>query len=282
MKKAKKVLDFLGNLIIYTIPIVNVLFIFSFYCEDAIPFSIYLQLNQYLPKILLVGYCLFFPILLLAKRELYFSPVLFFAAVPMALLIFVSAIVSNGYEKVVSTAKYNNSIYHVTTDIYIDTGLKIKLYKCDRFDLNCEKFDIVSHYQSDPINYELIIDDERDEIHVAWEIEGEKQYVYTFGPHIRNIIDGLRYLNQFYYLTKVIEDGSQDFIYLLYECNAKDKGCHKLPFKYIKASNDSPMPKSLIFNKSGEIQILGAHEELIYSYSDAPKCYVEGCSIPQD
>lgn len=131
-------------------------------------------------------------------------------------------------------------------------------------------------------NADFVVDERMREVHVFH----DGYWVYTDGIQPREILAYEEYKDNIYSLGVYPTYGSSSdwHTYTLHKCEASFTLCQQLPFLYtdtggsfeIKFDESTDELKVYTWNwKTDE-------EVLIYLYGAEPKCYVEGCTIPDE
>jgi len=134
-------------------------------------------------------------------------------------------------------------------------------------------------------SYEIICDARNEETHIITSFT--KRLAFTDGNGQRIYDDGARLGNHQYGLSYDYNENPDLFIYVLYECGLDFSDCHILPFQYhgeyskwasYVAANEEKSELNVYF-----IVYHGTQSEdvLIFTWGEQPRCYVEGCEIPE-
>lgn len=281
MKKIKKVLLVIGNIFLYGVPIIYVFYLLVISIRPHIPLPLFMMANKSLIILLRYGYLFFLPIFVFSKKLNIFRGIIIFALLPYYLATYLS--IRSFPETIIDIVVQDESNFYLTAEE--DSGdrfISYSLYKCNFKSLDC----LLLVEKSGP-NYDwgadLILDQNQNELHFIQSFVGYKTLVYTYALISRDYITQIDSGEYFYTLAETGEEPNIDSKYFLYQCKKDFSSCHQLPFLYELISSESPVP--MYFESADgnqEIQLFDKHGSIIYSYGDAPKCYVEGCSIPQD
>ncbi len=178
-------------------------------------------------------------------------------------------------------AQLGENKYHLTTQRETWGHLRLKLYKCGNYDLHCEQlpFDREDHHGA-----HFVIDTLNREVNV---VDGRDSLLYTYGdnPRYYDQDSKTQLKDHFYYLSMRCSEMANYicrlFTYSLYECSLNNIMCKQLPFRFEReyVAYLYLEPNEI----TNEINIYNnASQTLIYSYSEHPSCYVEGCEILQE
>jgi hypothetical protein len=126
----------------------------------------------------------------------------------------------------------------------------------------------------------FIVDERMGEVHVFH----DGHFEYTDGIQPRVIHWYEEYNDSIYTIGIYPPYGSSSdlYTYMLHKCDLSYKSCQQLPFHY----TDSGGSYSLTFDESkNELKVYKSNhpdDVLIFSYGIEPKCYVEGCTVPDE
>jgi hypothetical protein len=148
------------------------------------------------------------------------------------------------------------------------------------------------HYDSGFFAYNLpqlkfIYDEKSNEVSLVDISEGSEQLYATLGQQHRDY-DGYAKLGNYVYygsLKRIPTNEEFDWTYhfSLYRCELDNTSCIRLPMEYISEYDGyiklyaNEITKEIYFYREPTSYTLP--EELVYIYSEHPRCYVDGCHI---
>jgi hypothetical protein len=272
--------------------ILSLIYIAQPLIKPYIPLNLFLKVEAVFPFVLILCYSGIIPAFLILDKmrvsnhivfimiiitALFFTPI----SIPMTWFIISS-------EKMLNSVQVGDFRYNLVLDSeFGDSHRTCLLYQCNADDMDCTRIPSFDGECWLMRKSALIVNPTTKEINVYLEREGIEygvgpQLVYTYGELPRNYIDRLTVGGYNYYLAWFQDDGANNkvvdrfiFKFMLYRCNIGMLECERLPFKY--DTKGLPLGYLELDEQSGEIKIL-MDEELIYTYSAHPHCYVVGCS----
>lgn len=207
-------------------------------------------------------------------------------AVPMALTIFWLWLLFPTNIQV-DKAQFNNRTYFILYSRNFLNYYNWILFECPPLQISCERislyYDKYGRYDKSS-NARFIVDSIGQELHVVI----NHDVFYTIGSPTREYV---RFLSETklrdytYHLSRYESEGS--VFYNLYKCNFHFT-CVKMPFLY-KISKEKDQDRQYHIQGdffTNEIEVWtfdrwsGLPWETVFSYDNAPHCYVEACSIP--
>jgi hypothetical protein len=258
------------------------------YLPPFLSFPLFLTIKAIFPLIFLIFYLILLPVLLLLNVKRVYKVLLAVAILPM--LCISGLVARRPTEILLDSVQVGSNRYNLTNVNFRDDKYDFNLlYKCNFDNFECEKIqDYISTYSyySDVEKSKLVVDSKTQEVHVLIQEHNTVRMEYTYGNlsnQSRAYDDKLELSGYDYYLAAYYEAGGisdyDNFHYTLYRCTQSDLNCTQLPFRYDRWEYAIYMKRDL---QTHGIRVLAGRdgaEELIYIYSDVPKCYVQACFL---
>ncbi len=182
------------------------------------------------------------------------------------------------YPTIKDTVFFQKERYHIVDEINDDVHSYQTFYRCNWFGFYCKSLYSSNGYR----DVKIIIDDPHNEISL-FENYGLR---YTHGPQSRYyegfpVQSGGQIYELGWYCDKVSASDCERVDYVLYQCNPDYTGCKPLPIKYTSYYDDyyldlgknEETEEILLFDNSND------PPDLIFTYGEHSRCYVEGCKI---
>lgn len=135
--------------------------------------------------------------------------------------------------------------------------------------------------------FEIVCDDEKGETNIVRTINNVLVYTDGANPRRYDAYAGTQLNDQQYFLAWQCNNWSPytcgSETYTLYQCNLDFKSCDSLPLHYTVEDPSSYLVLEAD-NKTNEISLYDDYEDnpdrtLIFTWSENPRCYVEGCEV---
>lgn len=183
--------------------------------------------------------------------------------------------------RVRASAHFGNTTYYITSNF--------PFLECCGYHQFTEWQGI--HYDSDFFAYSLppvkfIYDEKSSEVSLVDISENSERLYVTLGQP-RRYYDGYAKLEHYlYYISAICNRNGQKYCdtwsYFLYRCELDNKLCTRLPIEY--TDNDDDFVILEANEMTGDIEFyletyFGNPKELIFTYGEHPRCFVEGCSV---
>jgi len=181
----------------------------------------------------------------------------------------------SSWETLLSAVQLGNSRYNLVQIVpFGDPGSPCYLYKCDINDLGCEEISSYVDSCRSFDNPQLVANPITSEVNIfiddAW--SDGRRLVFTYGDQPRSYEDVLKLPGYNYYVVYLHKEAS----YTLYRCETDSMNCLNIPFHY--DIDESPFARLEMDEQNGDIKFM-ILDELIYTYGESPKCYVENCFL---
>jgi len=191
------------------------------------------------------------------------------------------------YPHMRNTAEFMGFKYYEVATADSDYHGLVLFYKCKKWSFDCQILS-GSHTLT---GTEIIIDEQLNE--VSWFETGFQRLLITDGENSRGYIGlSTEFQGQEYQISDKCNEYSErygyydceSYTYTLYQCNLEYKACKPLPFRY---TNDFDVYLDLIVNEeTNELEVYKnygkEYEELIFTFGEHSRCYVEGCEILEE
>jgi hypothetical protein len=182
------------------------------------------------------------------------------------------------YPTIETTAFFQGGRYHIAYGMNDDVHSFQTFYKCNWFGFYCKSLYSSNGYR----DAKFIIDEPYNEISL-FENHGLR---YTHGPQPRYyegfpVESGGNIYELGWYCHQVSALDCEQVDYVLYQCDSDYTGCKPLPIRYTSYFDDyyldlgknEETDEILLFDNSNDTL------DLIFTYGEHPRCYVEGCEI---
>lgn len=182
------------------------------------------------------------------------------------------------YPTIENTVFFQGGRYHLVYGMNDDVHSYQTFYRCNWFGFYCKSLYSSNGYR----DAKIIIDKPHNEISL-FENYGLR---YTYGPQPRYyegfpVESGDQIYELGWYCDKTSALDCEQVEYVLYRCNVDYTDCKPLPIKYTSYYDDYYL--DLGKNESTEEIFLLDNSndppDLIFTYGEHPRCYVEGCKI---
>ncbi len=239
--------------------------------ENYVPLPTYFAINRLLLSMVVIGYIVFFPVLLKFKLNTPFRFVLLIMAIPMCC--WVNIVLVNSPERILHSAQLGDSHHYLTGRGSIgDWWVVFYTYKCNSNDLECkEKF--IGHGASFG-QANMVVDTESNELYVLTQNVVE----YSYGSFHRsyNFLYNEELAGYTYWVAQNNDSGLAEFV--IYRCSDEIAvKCTQIPFAY---STENYSFAELVGDEENQEVSLLIDERLIYTYGTESQCHVDGCIIP--
>ncbi len=247
-----------------------------------VPLPLYYEARKVLPIIIIVGFCFLLLSLFKSKISSVFRLLLLIGIVPLSCWNILYAVMWIEYPL--------NSVELGERNVFLVTGFETGeifigcyLYECDSKSLDCQSTTL-SLAETDACKYptKLIADEETSELHILLKFPMDESYrlYYTDGLQPRHYLDEIEFDNDVYALAYFHEWTVQKapFLYMLYKCT-RDYSCQRLPFQYKVAPPVQYYRAEIKPAEATKEFDVFIGDEVIYTYGENPRCYVEGCSL---
>jgi hypothetical protein len=239
-----------------------------------------MSVEAWLQSLFIVAFLLFIPALLISGIRKIYKIVVLILTVPLLCI----ASVGLRTEKVLNSVQVDNNRYHL---VYFrpwgDNYGNCLLYQCNKNDLECEQIHSYTGVCWSVENSKLEVNPNTNEISVFIDEEwsDELSLEFTYGTQPRAYLDKVGLNGYDYYLAYFHDYDAlhTPFTYMLYRCEKDSTNCSRLPFRY--DLDHLPHGYLELDEQGAEIKVL-IENELIYTYSSAPQCHVEGCSLTNE
>jgi hypothetical protein len=267
----------IANIFVVLTPILSLLYVSPEFMRPFIPLPTFLAIKHAFPFILCIGFIFFVIALLLSKIRPVFKVVIITV---MSVLFCISAggvfdtkSGISSWETLLSTVQLGNSRYNLVEIVPLgDPSNPCYLYKCDINDLGCEEISsyVDSCWSSE--NPKLVANPSTNEVNIfiddTW--SDGRRLVFTYGDQPRSYEDVLKLPGYDYYAVYLHEEAT----YTVYRCETDSMHCVSIPFHY--DADEWPNARLQMDEQNGDIQFF-IRDQLIYTYGNSPKCYVENC-----
>ena len=186
------------------------------------------------------------------------------------------------YPNILEKTENGNFKYYVVSLLDMDSHGYMAIYKCKKWTFDCEGlYGSYTHWAD-----KIIVDKEDNEVNFV-ETAPYPGLIYTDGnvSHVFVESTSIQMENRLYFLSEDqilgncnLTRACDSYIYTLYECKSDYTSCDPLPIRYItNYQNFLYLEAEEITN---EISLFDGHDDtLIFTWSDNPRCYIEGCEI---